>query len=99
INIPDRSFPVVINGPVANAGSIFILSNNNGIVVPIKDANSITTNSDILTVNDTAILSANANEYPKSNTAQAKADINPTPNSLAKRLYKLLFSIELFAND
>ena len=41
---------VVINGPVANAGSILYLSNVRGIKVPNSAANTITANKDMLTV-------------------------------------------------
>ena len=41
------SLLVVINGPVAIAGSIPLLSRNNGTNVPIKPATIITTTNDI----------------------------------------------------
>ena len=41
---------VVINGPVASAGSIFILFSNKGITVPKKEAKMITINRAIETV-------------------------------------------------
>ena len=40
--MPQISLLVVINGPVAKAGSIPNLSNNNGIKVPISEAMIIT---------------------------------------------------------
>ena len=50
MNKPMISFDVVINGPVAKAGSIFNLLSASGIKVPKIDANKITTKSDTLTV-------------------------------------------------
>ena len=44
------SLLVVINGPVANAGSIPNLSNNNGIKVPINEAIIITETNAIVTI-------------------------------------------------
>ena len=40
----------VIKGPVAKAGSIFILFNNNGNAVPKMDAKTMTTNKEMVTV-------------------------------------------------
>lgn len=48
------SFDNVINGPVARAGSIFNLFNNNGKAVPKIEANIITTKSDNATVKGNA---------------------------------------------
>jgi hypothetical protein len=42
---PTMSFAVVTNGPVANAGSIFNLSNISGKKVPLRLANMITLKS------------------------------------------------------
>lgn len=42
IKIPKISFPVVINGPVATAGSTPLLSKKTGIKVPINAAIIIT---------------------------------------------------------
>jgi len=50
MNRPTMSFIVVINGPVANAGSIFNLCKVNGTMVPESDANIITENNEMLTV-------------------------------------------------
>lgn len=44
------SFIVVINGPVAKAGSILNLYNASGTNVPNIDANNITANKAVLTV-------------------------------------------------
>ena len=48
--IPIMSLLVVINGPVANAGSIPYLSKTIGINVPINEATTITLNKAIETV-------------------------------------------------
>lgn len=50
MRIPQISLLVVINGPVASAGSIPNLSNNNGTNVPIKDAIIITEIKAIVTI-------------------------------------------------
>ena len=44
------SFTVVINGPVANAGSILKRLRANGTNVPNTEAKTITINKEILTV-------------------------------------------------
>ncbi len=46
---PIMSFVRVMKGPVAKAGSMFILFNNNGKAVPKIDANKITINKDKVT--------------------------------------------------
>jgi hypothetical protein len=43
------SFMVVINGPVASAGSILSLCKNSGINVPKKEAYNMTINSEMET--------------------------------------------------
>ena len=48
--MPQISLLVVINGPVASAGSIPNLSNNNGIKVPIKEAIIITETKAMVTI-------------------------------------------------
>lgn len=45
MNKPTISFRVVINGPVATAGSTFTLFNINGITVPAIAAKMITANN------------------------------------------------------
>ena len=49
MNNPTTSFNVVINGPVANAGSILYLFNSSGINVPKMAATTITVNNEVLT--------------------------------------------------
>ena len=49
MNSPTTSFNVVINGPVANAGSILYLFKTNGINVPKIAATTITVNKEMLT--------------------------------------------------
>ena len=46
MRIPKISLLVVINGPVAIAGSIFLLFKNRGTKVPTKPATIMTTTSD-----------------------------------------------------
>ena len=50
IIIDRMSFNVVIKGPVARAGSIFNFSNTKGIIVPKRDAQTITISKDKPTV-------------------------------------------------
>ena len=50
MNSPKTSLMVVINGPVANAGSILYLFKVNGIKVPNSAAKIITASSEMLTV-------------------------------------------------
>ena len=50
INKPRTSFTVVINGPVAKAGSILYLFKAKGTKVPNQAAKIITAIKDILTV-------------------------------------------------
>jgi hypothetical protein len=50
MNSPRTSFTVVINGPVASAGSILYLLSVRGINVPKSAAKIITDNRAILTV-------------------------------------------------
>ena len=57
--MPQISLLVVINGPVANAGSIPYFSSNNGTNVPISDAIIITEINDIETVTQTSKLTPN----------------------------------------
>ena len=52
--MPEMSLSVVIKGPVATAGSIFILSSSNGRNVPNNDANITTENMAEATVNVSA---------------------------------------------
>ena len=54
INNPMMSFTVVINGPVANAGSIFNLSSSKGTNVPKDEAKMITAKRAELTVSVSA---------------------------------------------
>ena len=49
--MPQISLLVVINGPVASAGSMPYLSSNNGTKVPINEAIIITEIKEIVTVN------------------------------------------------
>ena len=49
MKIPRTSFKVVINGPVAKAGSILYLLSSNGISVPNTPAKRITVKRDRLT--------------------------------------------------
>lgn len=51
INNPIISFTVVIKGPVAKAGSILNLFSRRGVMVPNKDAKTITINKAMLTDN------------------------------------------------
>ena len=55
---PMISFAVVINGPVATAGSILNLFNKRGTKVPNTEAKMITAKSEELTVMVSAYVSA-----------------------------------------
>ena len=67
MNRPKTSFTVVINGPVASAGSILFRYKNIGIKVPKRAAKIITVRSDMLT--------EIANKKPSSNGKKSKMNI------------------------
>ena len=101
MNRPKTSFTVVINGPVASAGSILFRYKNIGIKVPKRAAKIITVRSDTLT--------EIANKKPSSNGKKSKMvakinneHINPfiiaTINSFNNLLSRLFAFKELLAN-
>ena len=98
INKPNMSFIVVINGPVATAGSILYFCKESGIKVPNRAANTITAIREILTV----ILNIELypNRYVETNIIIPH--IIPFNNPMANSLINLcvIFSVfsELFAN-
>ena len=59
MNRPTTSFKVVINGPVATAGSILYLFSTSGIKVPKIAAKTITINNAILTEIPRVMVSSN----------------------------------------
>ena len=98
IKSPTTSFKVVINGPVAKAGSTLYLLRSNGMRVPNIAAKIITANNDMLTTKPNV-------EFPKAN-AMAKINIDKkVPLIKATILSRAIFfnidpsGFESFARD
>ena len=86
INNPITSFIVVINGPVANAGSTLLLFNIIGIKVPKSDANSITVTKETLTIIPILICEYNKKHTIKTIELQMIPFIRATPTSFTNLL-------------
>ena len=82
----------VINGPVANAGSMFILFSNNGNAVPKIEANRMTVNRDMVTVIGMARLSILKQRHStKIMEEQMVAFRSPPPTSF-RMFWKIFFT-------
>mgnify|MGYP004288339891 FL=1 len=86
IKSPTTSFRVVINGPVARAGSILYLLRSRGIRVPNMAATKMTANKEMLTTKPKV-------EFPK---AKAMAKINIDKN--APLIKATILSLAIFLN-
>lgn len=96
--MPKMSLVVVINGPVATAGSILNLLSVRGISVPKIADITITVNSATLTVIAKLMPILNRKQIPKTRTEQMNPLTKPTPNSFTRELPILRSLKEPFAN-
>lgn len=78
-----------MNGPVASAGSTFILFRISGTNVPNRAAKTITVNKDTLSINEMLGCRYKSIEKRNNKTQQIRPFNNATLNSLIKRLYQL----------
>ena len=76
------SLEVVINGPVASAGSIFNLFSASGTKVPKIEANNITVINAVLTVRLRAREGAKKKLYSNNSPEHTTPLIRPTESSL-----------------